>query len=107
MAAALESRSFSDFALHPLTWNDAGAQPQWQSLCTTNGDLIVDFVGKVESIQQDFAHICEKLEVSVPLEVRNSSEEKKSALELSDLALNTVRERFARDFQLFGYKAEV
>lgn len=105
IAAALESNSFSDFALHPLTWADAGAQPQWQSLCNAQGELIVDFVGKVESIEQDFTHICEKLEVNVPLEVRNSSTDKKSALELSPLALATVRERFARDFELFGYSA--
>ena len=103
VAAALESHSFSDFALHPMTWADAGAQPQWQSVCDASGKLIVDFVGKVESIEQDFAHACEKLEVSVPLEVRNSSEEKKSAQELSPVALATVRERFARDFELFGY----
>jgi len=106
IAAALESSSFSDFALHPLTWADAGAQPQWQSVCDASGKLIVDFVGKVESIEQDFAHVCEKLEVSVPLEVRNSSTEKKSALELSPLALATVRERFARDFELFGYSSD-
>lgn len=104
VAAALESRSFSDFALHPLTWADAGAQPQWQSLCDASGNLIVDFVGKVESIEQDFARVCEKLEVDVPLEVRNSSTEKKSALELSPLALATVKERFARDFELLGYE---
>jgi hypothetical protein len=60
-------------------------------------------VGKVETIEQDFAQICEKLEVSVPLEVRNTSTEKKSSPELSALALATVRERFARDFELFGY----
>jgi hypothetical protein len=107
VAAALESRSFSDFALHPLTWADAGAQPQWQSLCNAQGELIVDFVGKVESIEEDFAQVCAKLEVNVPLEVRNSSVEKKSALELSPLALATVRERFARDFDLFGYETQV
>jgi hypothetical protein len=106
VAAALESKSFSEFALHPLTWADAGAQPQWQSVCNAHGELIVDFIGKVESIEQDFGHICEKLEVTVPLEVKNSSHEKKSAHELSPLALSTIRERFARDFQLFGYEAE-
>lgn len=106
VAAALESKSFSEFALHPLTWADAGAQPQWQSVCNAHGELIVDFIGKVESIEQDFGHICEKLEVTVPLEVRNSSHETKSAHALSPLALSTVRERFARDFQLFGYDAE-
>lgn len=105
VAAALESSSFSDFALHPLTWADAGAQPQWQSVCNAAGHLIVDHVGKVETIEQDFAQICEKLEVSVPLEVRNTSTEKKSSPELSALALTTVRERFARDFELFGYSA--
>jgi hypothetical protein len=106
VAAALESNSFSDFALNPLTWADVGAQPQWQSVCNANGQLIVDFIGKVESIEQDFAQICERLEVSVPLEVRNSSTEKKSSQELSPLALATVQERYARDFELFSYSTE-
>lgn len=106
VAAALESNSFSDFALHPLTWADAGAQPQWQSVCDAQGHLIVDYVGKVESIEADFAHICEKLEVTVPLEVRNASTEQKSSHALTPLALATVRERFARDFELLGYTTE-
>ena len=73
---------------------------------SAQGESIGDVVGKVESIEQDCAQICERLEVTVPLEVRNSSHEKKSSHELSSLARSTVRDRFARDFELFGYSAD-
>lgn len=106
VAAALESSSFSDFALHPLTWADAGAQPQWKSVCDDSGQLIVDFVGKVENIEQDFKQVCAKLEVEVPLEVRNSSHDKKTAQALSPLAHATICDRFARDFSLLGYSPD-
>lgn len=101
--AALQSTSFSDFVLHPLTWEDAGAQPQWRSVTDDSGKLIVDFIGHVESIEEDFATVCQKLEVVAPLEIKNSSKEAKTSRDLSALALETVQSRFARDFEFFGY----
>lgn len=103
--AALKSKNFSDFALHPLTWQDAGSQPQWESVCDTNGKLIVDFIGKVETIEQDWARILAQLDLEAPLEIRNASGGRSGA-QLSPQALETVRGRYMKDFELFGYSAE-
>lgn len=103
--AALKARNFSEFALHPLTWQDAGSQPQWESVCDSSGKLIVDFIGKVETIQDDWARITTQLGLEADLEVRNASGGR-SVSQLTPQALATVRERYAKDFELFGYSAE-
>lgn len=103
--AALKCHSFSDFALHPLTWQDAGAQPQWESVCDKNGHLIVDFIGKVETIEQDWARLLNHLGLEADLEVRNASGGR-GASQLTPEALATVQQRYARDFELFGYSAD-
>jgi hypothetical protein len=103
--AALKSKTFSEFALHPLTWQDAGSQPQWESVCDSNGKLIVDYVGKVETIEQDWAHVVTQLALEAPLEVRNASGGR-GTTQLSGPALDTVRQRYAKDFELFGYSSE-
>jgi hypothetical protein len=100
--AALKAKTFSDFALHPLTWQDAGSQPQWESVCDTNGNLIVDFIGKVETIEQDWARLLNHLTMEAELEVRNASGGRGTS-QLSPAALETVRQKYQKDFDLFGY----
>lgn len=101
--AALKSGSFSDFAQHPLTWQDSGAQPQWQSVCDDSGQLIVDFIGKVESIEQDWQVLEKRLEIEAPLDVKNSSGDRASE-ELSAAALELITQKYERDFALFDYQ---
>lgn len=100
--AALKAKTFSDFALHPLTWQDAGSQPQWESVCDAEGRLIVDFIGKVETIEQDWARLLNHLGMEAELEVRNASGGKGTS-QLTPQALEMVQQRYAKDFELFGY----
>lgn len=103
--AALKSKSFSEFALHPLTWEDGGSKPQWESVCDAQGNLIVDFIGKVETIEQDWARLLNHLGMEAELEVRNVSPGR-GASQLTPEALEQVRQRYQKDFDLFGYTAE-
>jgi len=100
--AAMKARNFSEFAMHPLALQDAGARAQWESVYDDQGRLIVDFIGKVETIEQDWARILAHLGVEAELEVRNVSAGRGSS-QLSDEALAFLAERYARDFELFGY----
>jgi hypothetical protein len=103
--AALKAKTFSEFALHPLTWQDAGSQPQWESVCDSNGHLIVDFIGKVETIEQDWARLLNHLGVEAELEVRNASGGRGTS-QLTPPALEMVRQRYEKDLELFGYSLD-
>jgi len=75
-------RSFGDFLLHRLPepgWTDKyrHVMPQYEMLHDTDGRLLVDFVGRFETLQQDFDQVCGKLGISDSrLPHRNPSDKK-------------------------------
>jgi hypothetical protein len=74
--------SFRDFVLNKMPkpgWGDnyRHVMPQYDMLYDTEGNLLVDYVGRFESLQQDFDRICEKLDISnSQLPHRNKSDKK-------------------------------
>ena len=104
VVAAMQSASFNDFVLHPLTWEDPGSHPQWRSVTDADGKMIVNYIGKVETIATDFASVCERLGMEAQLEIKNASKEGAHALPpLSQVALDTLMSRYAKDFDHFQY----
>jgi len=77
-----QHRSFRDFVLNKLPkpgWDDQyrHVMPQYDMLHDQKGNLLVDFVGRFENLQQDFDHICECLGiVDSGLKHRNRSDKK-------------------------------
>lgn len=62
----LSHKSFKDFVMHKLPksgWDDKyrHVMPQSDMLYDNNGHLLVDFVGKFETLQQDFDQVCIQL----------------------------------------------
>jgi hypothetical protein len=62
-------RSFKDFVLNKLPkpgWDDKyrHVMPQYDMLYDRDGRLLVDFVGRFESLQQDFDQVCERLGIT-------------------------------------------
>lgn len=62
----LSHKSFKDFVMNKLPkpgWDDKyrHVMPQTEMLYDDNGHLLVDFVGKFETLQQDFDQVCEQL----------------------------------------------
>lgn len=74
--------SFRDFVLNKLPkpgWDDEyrHVMPQYEMLYDSDGKLLVDFVGRFETLQQDFDQICEQLEIkNSQLPHRNKSDKK-------------------------------
>ena len=72
-------RSFRDFVLHRLPgpgWDDdyRHVMPQYEMLHDAEGRLLVDFVGRFENLQRDFAEVCGRLGIENPeLPHRNPS----------------------------------
>ena len=124
-------RSFRDFVLNKLPkpgWDDQyrHVMPQYDMLHDPEGNLLVDFVGRFENLQQDFDRVCERLGiVDTGLPHRNKSDKKSRDLRrkirnflfmngenqlqgLADFYDDETREAVAHyyrnDIETFGYE---
>lgn len=124
-------RSFRDFVLNKLPqpgWDDKyrHVMPQYDMLHDRHGNLLVDFVGRFESLQQDFDAVCEKLGITGSgLPHRNRSDKKSRGLKrrlrnmlfmngenkLQSMAdfydeetREAVAEYYRNDIETFGYR---
>lgn len=81
-------------------WN--GPQIDW--LSDENGHLLIDFVGRFESLSEDFAHICEVIgreDASLP-HLKTSSRSAYPGY-YDDRTRQIVADWFAPDIEAFGY----
>lgn len=110
MTPFLESDDFSGFLRHPGFSRDLmGARPQSFQLSGADDALAVDFVGKFETLGEDFAVLADRLGLDgARLGHRNASRNRAASetasadpAEAADRAL--VAELYARDYALFGY----
>lgn len=124
-------RSFHDFVLNKLPkpgWNDQyrHVMPQYDMLHDRQGNLLVDFVGRFEDLQQDFDRVCERLRISDSrLPHRNRSDKKSRDLKrkirnllfmngenkrhnmadfYDDETRDAVARYYANDIRTFGYR---
>ncbi len=74
-------------------------------ICDEQGEVMIDFVGRLESLQSDFDHVCSRLGVtSITLPQLNVSGQAQSQIDsLSTSSRERIRRIFKRDFELFGY----
>lgn len=107
MQAYLETSSFSEFIRHPK-FSPAifGARRQSDILSDGAGRLLVDRVGKFESLGEDFAGIAGWLGLAgASLGHRNASKNREAApFDPADRAL--LAEMYRDDHALFGYPVE-
>jgi hypothetical protein len=106
MQALLETESFSGFIRHPAFSTEImGARPQSVLLTDKEGSLDVDFVGRFETLAEDFASLAARLGLEgADLGHRNASRNRAATpdpAEAADRAL--VAELYARDYALFDY----
>jgi hypothetical protein len=81
--------------------------PQYQFLCDENGKLLVDFIGRFESLQTDFDAVCKNLNItehSTTLPHRNRAIGRRHYAEYYDgESLDFVKTLYKRDIELFNY----
>jgi hypothetical protein len=80
-----------------------------QYLYINNGEIgsrtiLVDYVGRIEEMDADFSHISKKIGSGFNLVSRNSSEHKSYREYYTDETKQIVRDAYAYDVELFGYK---
>ncbi len=119
MSYVLEnSRSFSEFldCVDEIAETDDptdSAIPYWKSIAynqldyisTPDGRLNIDFVGRFETLNHDFAAVCKRLDLgAITLEHTNRYEHAPYRSYYTDCDIEKVRRLYARDIRHFGYE---
>jgi hypothetical protein len=106
MKAYMDSANFSEFIRHPnFNTRYLGTRRQSDMLCDPDGRLLVDVVGKYETLQDDFSAIAARLGLKdATLPWRNTSGNREAARAPVDPADRAfIAEMYAKDYEIFGY----
>lgn len=77
---------------------------QCERFMDDRGTSLVDFVGKFENLEEDFAKVCELLSIEERLPHKNRSKHEHYRDYYNERTRELVSEAFARDIALFGYE---
>lgn len=80
--------------------------PQYKFIYDQKGELMVDFVGRFETLQTDFEKICERLEISdakLPHEKKSKVKKLHYSEFMNATQKNLVADIYAEDIALFNY----
>lgn len=78
-------------------------RPQKDFICDMDGNIIIDKIGRFETLRDDFGEICKRIGITTDLPHLNRST-RKSIDEYYDAeARDIVLSNFEADFQMFGY----
>ena len=76
---------------------------QEEFFCGKDGNVIVDFVGHLETIQRDFQQICDVLSVDASLPYKNRSSHHNYREYYTPQTRQLVAKHFRNDINRFGY----
>ncbi|MEO1350630.1 MAG: sulfotransferase family 2 domain-containing protein [Cyanobacteria bacterium J06635_15] len=83
---------------------DQHFRSQHTFLTDKNGNLITDFIGRFESISQDFNEVFSKLgEPEIELPKSNKTHHQEYRQHYTDDLLSIFEKRYSKDIELFGY----
>ncbi|GAF04945.1 sulfotransferase family 2 domain-containing protein [Saccharicrinis fermentans] len=98
--------SYEQFVKEWLTTEHAYTKnhftPQYEYLINNNGDIGVDFIGKLETIDEDFLTICNKIGVKRELVHANKTGPREKVV-LDTEMKKMIQEVYAKDFELLNY----
>lgn len=83
-----------------------GGLSQSQMLCDRDGRILVDFLGRYESLTSDFAFICRRIGIEATLPLANAGSRGDYRDYYSPALLARVAEAFAADIERFGFSFE-
>ena len=80
-------------------------RPQFLYIYDLNGNVKVDYVGRFETIDKDYAVLSKKIGLQQALPKTNVSKRKKSFMEYytNPKVVAKIQELYGKDFDLLGY----
>ncbi len=94
-------RDFAEF----LSWRAEHARLlQKDFVASPEGDLLVDFVGRFENLEEDFGKVCSAIGANADLLHLNQSRHGDYRLHYTEYTRRLVEEAWAEDVQFFGYQ---
>jgi hypothetical protein len=72
-------------------------------ICDQDDNLLVDFVGRYENLEQDFKTICGRIGIQAELPMLNVHKTKPYQEYYTAETIELVRKTFAPDIEMFGY----
>jgi chondroitin 4-sulfotransferase 11 len=98
-----QSLTFRDFIIDPSDILGRTRLNQIDYISDSNGQFIVNFIGRYEQLEQDFDFICRELEFSTELPHVNSTKSVDYRAYYDASTHQVVAQRFRRDIEAFGY----
>jgi hypothetical protein len=96
----VKKMSFEDY----VVWRvEKGMNYQKDFLFDSQGNQLVDFVGRIENINQDFQYICDKIGVKNELKHVNKSIHKDYRKMYTGSTFELINKAYAEEIELFGY----
>ncbi|MDO9263748.1 MAG: sulfotransferase family 2 domain-containing protein [Desulfosalsimonadaceae bacterium] len=77
---------------------------QKEILTDKDGQLMVNFIGRYETLEDDFKEVCDYLKISASLPRLNRTDHKDYRSYYKEQTIKKVEEHFKEDIELFGYK---
>lgn len=96
--------SFEDFNAY-IEWRVTQEKTLQKEFVTDeSGSIIVDYIGRFERLEEDFAAVCKQANLNVQLPQFNKTKKRKSYVEYySDRTRQLVQDHFQEDIELFNY----
>jgi hypothetical protein len=99
-------KGFSDFSEY-IEWRcNEEVQYQKDFIYSQNGEKLVNYIGKFETLNRDFQYICERIGISANLPHLNVSQRKPYQEYYNVKTARLVQEVFKPDIEIFNYRFE-
>jgi hypothetical protein len=85
-------------------WSWVHFKPQHFFICDNDMNLMMDFVGRMESLVDDFSFVAKRLGCDVRLEVINKSDHEHYSKYYTDETIRIVERVYKKDIRTFNYK---
>lgn len=100
-------KDFNDFVLNWLSPDNIKKhihfRPQYQFVCNSKDELIIDYIAYFETIAEDFSYIAKKLNIDASLGKHNTNPGDNYKNIYNKKAIDKVNSVYQKDISLFGY----